>query len=85
MSYEFFLTQLISIRKIVDLAIYDMETEQDVIEIGQVKPVSQGRMEDLLDGEDWEAEPQLQSYDPEKKCIQSAVLRRLPGATPSER
>jgi len=72
-------------RKIVDLVKYDMETEQDVIGIDQVKPVCEGRMEVLLDGEDWDAEPQLQSYDPEKKCIKSGVLRRLQGGTPSER
>jgi len=69
-------------RKIVDLAIYDTEAEQDVIGI---KPVCEGRMEELLDGEDWDAEPQLQSYDPEKKCSKSAVLRKVQGVTPSER
>jgi len=69
-------------RKIVDLAVYDMEAEKDVIGI---KPVNEGQMEELLDGEDWDAEPQLQSYDPEKKCSKSAVLRRVQGVTPSER
>ena len=41
-----------------------------------------------LDEEDWESEAhssELKSYDPQKKCENSNVLRRLQGATPSER
>ena len=38
--------------------------------------------------EDWDKElegKRIKSYDPQKKCEKSNVLRRLQGATPSER
>ena len=39
-----------------------------------------------VDAEDWEAEAAGHvTYDPKKKCEKSNVLRKIQGATPSER
>ena len=45
-------------------------------------------MKEEEEEEDWDKEMsgiKLQSYDPQLKCEKSNVLRRLQGATPSER
>ena len=61
-----------------------METEEDVGLRGEA--VGQRESLGLLEeDEDWDNDPQLVSYDPQKKCEAMPVLRRLQGATPSER
>ena len=58
---------------------------------GEVKlnppPVSQSMSTIYQDGdeEDWELEAAHESYDPQKKCLKSNVLRKIQGATPSQR
>ena len=59
---------------------------------GEVKlnppPVSQSMSNAISqDGEEenWELEVATESYDPQKKCMKSNVLRKIQGATPSQR
>ena len=71
-------------RKIVELAMYN-KAKGDV---KYVPPpvVNQGTICPDSDDEDWEAEATGHvSYDPKKKCEKSNVLRKIQGATPSER
>ena len=71
-------------RKIVELAMYNKARG----EVKYVPPpvVNQGTVCLDVDGEDWEQEAAgHQTYDPQKKCEKSNVLRKIQGATPSER
>ena len=71
-------------RKIVELAMYNKARA----EVKYVPPpaVSQGPVCLDADEEDWEAEAAGHvTYDPKKKCEESNVLRKIQGATPSER
>ena len=48
--------------------------------------VNQGTVCLDVDAEDWEREAAGHvAYDPKKKCEKSNVLRKIQGATPSER
>ena len=68
-------------RKLVEMTRYQMRGEAQ-------KPVSftPARREAQDDEEDWELEATITtSYDPSKKTSQLPVLRKLAGATPSQR
>ena len=74
-------------RKIVEMAKYswtlDRPQQHGNLELPAVGSSSIAFGED---DEDWEKEATIkQSYDPSKKASQSNVLRKLEGATPSER
>ena len=48
--------------------------------------VSQNTVSLDIDAENWELEAEGHvSYDPQKKCEKSNVLRKIQGVTPSER
>jgi len=71
-------------RKIVELAMYNKANG----DVKYVPPpaVNQGPICTDGDDEDWELEAAGHvSYDPKKKCEKSNVLRKIQGATPSER
>ena len=78
-------------RKIVELAKYKWATEQSgPVRVG-TRPQPSGMsnqevMNLMMRDENWETEATVkQSYNPQSKCAKSLVLRKLPGATPSER
>lgn len=81
-------------RRIVELASYNLQKTdiQCQLEIPKPKPrefsTSLFMQEELEGEEDWDKEMsgvKLKSYDPQLKCQKTNVLRRLQGATPSER
>jgi len=83
-------------RRIVEMGHYSLTLEKPglhghLMEIPQPKPRELNTtlfMKEDEEEEDWEREMsgvKLQSYDPQLKCEKSNVLRRLQGATPSER
>ena len=70
-------------RKILELAMYN-STEKKLTYTPPV--VSQNAVSLDIDAENWELEAEGHvPYDPQKKCEKSKVLRKIQGATPSER
>ena len=58
------------------------------LETPPARPVEPHPFQVEEEEEDWDREmrgTRMRSYDPQKKCEKSNVLRRLQGATPSER
>lgn len=80
-------------KKIVELANYSWALEKPGLHGNVEIPSSRPRelnttlfLEDGEEEEDWERDMRgVKSYDPQKKCEKTNVLRRLQGATPSER
>jgi len=78
-------------RKIVELAKYKWATEQSGPGFTNSRSQPSGLsnqevMNIMMRDENWETEATIkESYNPESKCAKSLVLRKLPGATPSER
>ena len=78
------------LRKIVELAKYSWAMETSTHGYLQPPPIPADHQSVHydLELEDWEKEvsgTRMRSYDPQKKCEKSSVIRRLQGATPSER
>ena len=72
-------------RKIVELAMYD-SNKNNVATYTAPPVVSQNTGSLDIDAENWELEAAgHEAYDPQKKCEKSNVLRKIQGATPSER
>lgn len=80
-------------RRIVELDKYSWAMERPgrhgYLEPPPSRPEENQQMSLFLDDEeDWDRElrgARIKSYDPQKKCEKSNVLRRLQGATPSQR
>ena len=80
-------------RRIVELDKYSWAMERPgrhgYLEPPPSRPEEDQQMSLFLDDEeDWDRElrgARIKSYDPQKKCEKSNVLRRLQGATPSQR
>lgn len=80
-------------RKIVELANYSWALEKPGLHGNlEIPPSKPQKFDSNLflgeEEEDWERDLSgavLKSYDPQIKCQKSNVLRKLPGATPSER
>lgn len=71
-------------RKIVELAMY--RAAKGEVNLNPRPIVSQSSVCLDVDAENWELEAAgHKSYDPKKKCEKSNVLRKIQGATPSER
>jgi len=75
-------------RKIVEMAKYSwaLDKEHGNLSRPKISHVNRERNPLLDDGEDWEKEATIKvSYDPKKKATEKNVLRKLEGATPSQR
>ena len=71
-------------RKIVELAMW--RAAKGEVKLNPRPVVSQTSVCLDVDEENWELEAAGHvSYDPKKKCEKSNVLRKIQGATPSER
>jgi len=79
-------------RRIVELEKYSWAMERPGkhgnLETPPARPDEPHLYQEEEEEEDWDREmrgKKIRSYDPQKKCQKSNVLRRLQGATPSER